>query len=372
MVDDHDPDLLKDHELFGRIWTRDEIHAKRRVRVIPDEEPIGYPDGAVMDRKAKWVFWLPDNWTQAISTTANGKQVKSFHNEHGRRFWHKPVIEKYLGYTLPSVDPEDSKDNKHIKDPTLVPSWPSEDWLPHDWRIVLRQLPSTKHPCYVPPDQNEGFFYHRKDVEKYLIDGFPLPSPFGSSKTMTSISDGAKKRKTHHGRPVATVSQEDYEAAAWLGVARIPSLSADVDKFIKKSSFPSGKAVAEQCQKIGKALLGRGFSDDSDLIVLFLRKGAPSHKLAQWISGCYVRKPAKFGKRPCYQFVTLSDTAASGIICRPLYIFWNDPSKRWKVAEHLSEERGGYATCAADADLPPTDSKKFPWQVIKPEKLGLG
>ena len=67
---------------------------------------------------------------------------------------------KSPGYELEERPPKEEKaedddttTKKYVTDDDVFPRWPG-DWLPRDWRLGFRELPSGLHRIHVPPNQD--------------------------------------------------------------------------------------------------------------------------------------------------------------------------------------------------------------------------
>lgn len=174
-----------DPELFSRMFTYEETlqceacDSVRGVEAItrPNPPNIVWPSNTVPSQ-GNVAFWLPDGWGQGMKTTTGGKQLLCYISPPplSKRMFHKAEIEKFLGFKLPtrpSAEREQPGENKKSLH-SSVPSWPVDDWLPRDWRIAWRKLPSTLHKIFIPPGQEVGFLFHRSCVASYLTEGKTL------------------------------------------------------------------------------------------------------------------------------------------------------------------------------------------------------
>eukprot|EP00929_Paragymnodinium_shiwhaense_P095536 TRINITY_DN5671_c1_g1_i2.p1 TRINITY_DN5671_c1_g1~~TRINITY_DN5671_c1_g1_i2.p1 ORF type:complete len:642 (-),score=80.82 TRINITY_DN5671_c1_g1_i2:110-2035(-) len=358
-------DMLKHHPLFGRIFTRSEAIQKTMPRVPEDfVEPDCWPERTRADRTATALLsaWLPEGWFPAIGTTVNGKEVKCFVSITGKRYWHKPDLAKHLGVTFPPTRSGKQEEETNVKDPNLLPPWPKEDWLPHDWLLVYRRLggvaddASTNrlHKCFVDPEAT-GFFYHRENVETYLANGYPPPTPFEESRLQSQV-----KTKIKHNEKIVTSS--DYEEAKWLAVTRLPSLTSDAQQAFKGyGKLNAVDRLVRDGKDVSAWLLKRGFEEQTDMVAIFCQnKKAPDHKLFDWISGWYYRKTT-FGERPCYMGIGVN-TATKNMFCKGTYLFWSEPHGCWKAAAAINDNRAGLVKCSEDVKLP-SDAKKA-WQIV--------
>jgi len=202
-----------DPSLFGKVYSyEDLLHVQRPGRAAKPhttlkERPANWPANVEVDTVSRWAFWLPEGWAQGINTTVSGKTLKCYMTPEGKRFFHKKDIEKFIGRVLPSWEPPQPKEGqekavKSVSDPDAIPHWPEEGWLPKEWFLAFRQLPSGLHRIYIPPGQREGFCYHRSTVMEYLSGENPRLSPFGTSMAMAedsanAASTGARAAKRH-------------------------------------------------------------------------------------------------------------------------------------------------------------------------------
>lgn len=65
-----------------------------------------------------------------------------------------------------------------------------EKWLPRDWSICFRQLPTGLHRCYLPPGETDAFLWHRACVEEWLVGNKQQLSKMGSSNAEPGMQDG--------------------------------------------------------------------------------------------------------------------------------------------------------------------------------------
>jgi len=199
----------EERDLFSRLYTYEEVQARqRKEKEKPNEKPAHWPDDTVPD-PAKWSFWLPDGWGQGLKTTISGKTLRCYIGPPpvGKRFFHKPDIEKYIGYALEKKElPKEDEQGKKVVGSVhdSVPPWPKEsDWLPKDWKIGWRHLPTKLHRIYVPPGHDEGFLWHRSEVDEYLAGTRTTLTPIKSSKKMVEISAKAAAAGTKNA-PLST------------------------------------------------------------------------------------------------------------------------------------------------------------------------
>eukprot|EP00927_Polykrikos_kofoidii_P002987 TRINITY_DN11188_c0_g1_i1.p1 TRINITY_DN11188_c0_g1~~TRINITY_DN11188_c0_g1_i1.p1 ORF type:complete len:415 (-),score=69.67 TRINITY_DN11188_c0_g1_i1:169-1413(-) len=378
--------------LFGKIWTYDElltVDRPTRAKNHNVERPSNWPADTVVDT-GKWVFWLPEGWMQGVRTSAAGKTLKCYFNPEGKRFWHRRDIEKALGYALPSVEPAPVKDDgsarvKLVTDPDAIPHWPEDDWLPKDWRIGFRQLPSGLHRIHVPPNQEEGFCYHRASVLEYLSGANTKLSLFGSSKRMADISAQAaenpethrkerhkhkhkhKHKHTKHKEPPLKIARlEDYETCGVLTVMKVP-LDEDATAKLKDAGAPASNDVAVEAKEIHALLMNRGFEEDTELVAVIKRTGEDGpndvNGLADRLTGIYYARPDEPGERPVYQKVKKANISG-GLRCEGLYIYFSDQWSRWKIGV-FDDRKASYAFCVDDS-LKPTEVDQK-WMLLRPE-----
>eukprot|EP00929_Paragymnodinium_shiwhaense_P096047 TRINITY_DN5748_c0_g1_i1.p1 TRINITY_DN5748_c0_g1~~TRINITY_DN5748_c0_g1_i1.p1 ORF type:complete len:373 (+),score=48.22 TRINITY_DN5748_c0_g1_i1:163-1281(+) len=368
---DNDPDMLKDHPLFGRVWNYEELKEREdaRRRPMPETKPDHWPDDTDLDRGGEWVSWLPEGWLQGIRTQqASGKTLKCYFTPEGKRFWHKTKVEEYLGYKLDVALKKEAM-ARDVKDPGCIPSWP--EWLPEDWRVVCRQVQDHPHKCFIPPGQNEGFLFSKELVLKYLDrPGAITVTSFAESQTAQERGQIPKRRRKH-GVDIVTVAAEDYEEVKWLGAAALPSAVVDgkeIANALKDAKCPTNPALTKEIVQIRRKLGERGFGDYVDMQFIFLRKDKQrsTHKLFDWISGLYYRR-GDFNDRPFYQLAALSPEMALGICCRNVHLFWCQNRTCWKIAARVDDETAGFATLLEDVPLP--SAAHGSWSVLNTDKL---
>lgn len=380
--------------LFGKIWTWEELQtverpkwrgvkAKRHLET-PDE----WPKDTVIDNVGGWVFWLPEGWKQGIRTSAAGKLLKCYFNPAHKRFWHKKDIEKFLGVTLESKEPvvkevdadgESKTRTKYVTDEGSIPPWPEdeEDWLPKDWRICYRQLPSGLHKIYIPPGQDKGFCFHRSTVMEYFASGGNITlTPLEGSRQMTQIIQAAtekgssrvgpdgqpkkKQKKIRHVEGVRCAAPADFSPCTGLALAALPPDDADRHQGAAAADPPT--ELKERAVEARSRLVARGFSSSTRLLGVFRRPGDDAaHKLLDSVQGVYFQIPRAFGDRPCYQQVLLAPSG-DGVHCSGRYIFWNTSRTCWQMG-HLNEAKAGFACCDDDCPDPAASSK--PWVLLK-------
>eukprot|EP00929_Paragymnodinium_shiwhaense_P095534 TRINITY_DN5671_c0_g1_i3.p1 TRINITY_DN5671_c0_g1~~TRINITY_DN5671_c0_g1_i3.p1 ORF type:complete len:540 (-),score=63.47 TRINITY_DN5671_c0_g1_i3:256-1875(-) len=349
--------MLKDHPIFGRIFTYSEVLQKASPRVPEDfVEPDCWPPNTRADRSATALqcAWLPEDWFPAWGTTARGNDIKCFISIEGKRFWHKPKLVEYLGIA-PSSAKSRKEDNGNVKDPSLWPSWPRDNWLPQDWLLVYRQRgASGLHKCFVDPKVS-GFFYQRADVEAYLATGHPQPTSFSESFLQS-------EKKTHRQHRDRIVKSSDYEEATWLAVTRLPSLTSDVQQALKSyGKLATMGRLVKSGKEISAWLLQRGFAEQTDMVAIFCNtKKTPDHVLIDWVSGWYYCRTT-FGDRPCYMGIDV-DPETNNVFCKGIYVFWCAPHGCWKAAATIDDERAGLVKCSQDVKLP-SDATEA-WQIV--------
>mmetsp|Transcript_70936 Transcript_70936/g.140774 ORF Transcript_70936/g.140774 Transcript_70936/m.140774 type:complete len:944 (-) Transcript_70936:28-2859(-) len=189
--------------LVGRLWTHDEItkhFAKIPTTTSVDKSktPAHWPTAVKID-PGKWVHWLPDNWGQGIKTTASGKELKCFVTPHGKLFYHKMDIEKFLGQPLPKENPEAARPKSQTVEEALdsqVPRWPEQ--LPRDWRVAWRRLAGgTVHKIFIPPQQldKEIFMWNLKDVESFLAGNTNKGTPLNGYQRSLKVREACRQAK---------------------------------------------------------------------------------------------------------------------------------------------------------------------------------
>jgi len=346
---------------------------KPKNRDFAEWPPNVVPDGAT------WVFWLPEGWGQGWKTTSGGKQLKCYIKPGGKLYYHKADIEKALGVKLASKEVVDDVVGPNANVETAVPSWPGLEWLPKDWRIAFRQLPSRLHRIYIPPDQEEGFCYHRSDVERYLAGERGKLSAIGSSKPMAQICE--------------IVAARIGEAPSAFSVVS-PSKSGRSpggDRRPKRPRLDSGPCAVDQigwaaCSQQAEAQLAlsrfrplleaRGFSfggssaglqaqgvvPNSALVALYGLRG--DHRYASRVNGVYVEMAALPGEPPYYQKVIFAAGSVEGLGCDGVYIVWDVARGQWCVASQPTDEAPRFAYCEGLEEVP-----SFAEQARLPEVL---
>eukprot|EP00927_Polykrikos_kofoidii_P060016 TRINITY_DN55098_c0_g1_i1.p1 TRINITY_DN55098_c0_g1~~TRINITY_DN55098_c0_g1_i1.p1 ORF type:complete len:755 (-),score=156.71 TRINITY_DN55098_c0_g1_i1:63-2267(-) len=361
-------------DLFGRMYTYQELLSiqppeKERKQM---ERPAHWPADTEVD-PGKWVAWLPEGWSQGIKTTSTGNRLKVYMTPEGKRFFHKVAIEQALGRKLASKEapPEDEpKECPSVHE--AIPKWPEGDWLPKDWRLAFRKLPSRLHRIFIPPNQEEGFLYHRTDVEMYLAGNKTSVSLFGTSMPMAEISANAAsgdpslkksrhKKKHHHHRhrskssgPQAKVVEEtDFAEDCSLVVVPLPAGSAE-EKDLSKCLVAVGaldvEVFAERARQVREALLKRQFDPQTSLVAVLTRGGAdigsPSQVLRHLV-GLYYERSDAYGGRPCYQQVRPSTRGHGDLACGRFHLFWSERRSCWKIGV-LDDGMAGFARCSDD------------------------
>jgi len=87
---------------------------------------------------------------------------KCFISPEAKTFFHKKDIKTRLDLMLvPEREPKKDNARAVVSVHDSIPTWPVQDWLPRDWRIAFRQLPSGVHKVFIPPGQEEGLCYCR-------------------------------------------------------------------------------------------------------------------------------------------------------------------------------------------------------------------
>lgn len=365
--------------LFGKVWTYDELMNNETTRYGRPKKhtkdlktPANWPSDTVVDTDSKWVFWLPEGWMQGIRTSNAGKLLKCYFTPEGKRYWHKKDVQSKVNYPLPTTDPSEKEESegpriRYVTDEDSIPAWPEEngvEWLPQDWRLVFRQLPSGLHKCYVPPGQDAGFCYHKAIVAEFLAGNTGKLSLFGGSRPMAEVVKQAvesgnsrfadagefstKKRKTIHGDREISVANQDFEEETFV-IRPVPNgpMSGDL------------ASVAKTAPEIRKVLEKRGFKDVS-LICVY--RPAPSKlKVLSLAYGIYFRMPpASSGEKPYWQMVRLKGDGK--LVCRGCYLHWNPEGKRWQLGA-MSPNKAGFAWIAEESFAPA--DKKTTWKVLK-------
>jgi len=187
--------------LVGRLWSYNEImdytpKIPKTQNVDKSETPSHWSNGVKID-PGKWVYWLPADWKQGIKTTASGKEFKCYVTPHGKLYYHKADIEKFLGQSLPKDIPEARQVRPQTSDEALdsqVPRWPEQ--LSKDWRLALRRLAGgTVHKIFIPPQQPEIFMWHLKDVESFLAGNTNKGTPLYGYSRSENVHEALRRGK---------------------------------------------------------------------------------------------------------------------------------------------------------------------------------
>lgn len=362
--------------LFTQLWTHDELkNVVRRGKSKKNQHddfvrPDNWPPDTEPER-GTWVFWLPDGWAQGIRTQAkSGKQLGCYMNPDGKRFWHKKDIEKFLGRELPKMErppePEDGEKTKvtrYVTDPDAIPHWPDdedEDWLPKDFKIAYRQLPSGLHRIYVPPGyENEGFLYHRATVMSWLAGETTTVSPFNTSKPIHGAASEElwatpKKVKLMDKRGTKQVL-DDFLVCDGM---RVVLLEGPLDSYAASlraavndaSGAPDIDVIAGDAQRLSKLLETRGFEGPVLACVFF---EAP-HPRAEQLSGFYYRQTGgMWNDQPIYRGFRLEPKLITGVACSATVFSWSTgcaAEGRWKLG-NLAEGLAGCLALSASADI---------------------
>jgi len=202
----------------------------------------------------------------------------------------------------------------------------------------------------------------------------PLPLPSSSSsassagkgRTLIFLSDSegedeaeredAEEDEGGESTEATTVTHQDYEAANFQAIV--------VSNFDALSSKRMPRASREAGQRIIDALLQRRFERKTELILIILRKdgsGRPSGRVADLVTGWYMKKPSQFGGRSWYQYVAPSKSCV-GVSCRATYLFWCEPTSCWKIGPALDNLRARWARASCL-------SGRAAWTSFKEENL---
>mmetsp|Transcript_54074 Transcript_54074/g.152008 ORF Transcript_54074/g.152008 Transcript_54074/m.152008 type:complete len:401 (+) Transcript_54074:151-1353(+) len=366
--------------IFGKVYTYDELltvvrptrpaaQTKAAIERHSMPRPDNWPSDTEVDRTSSWVFWLPEGWLQGIRTNPkSGLTLKCYFSPEGKRFWHKKDIEKHLGRQLPKVEIKEKAEEaapkayspgrmRFVTDPDAIPSWPDDsDWLPKDWKVAYRQLPSGLHKCYIPPGVDDGFLYHKDTVLKWLRGEKPTLSPMKNSRPMSEIMKESAERHgretTGELRPKAKrlryAVDVDYKASSSLAVVRLPADAAESASTLRDAGAQSSQETAESAQEIHSLLLARGFEQPTLLAVA--RRDAEASAVLDAAFGIYFEAPAPFVGRPCYQRVRV--VAPSRLVCSGMYLRWNERRQRWQFGALDGERDGVVISTSPDCATP--------------------
>lgn len=324
-----------EHDLFSKVYTFEDVHVPKRLG-LPSYSH--FPSSVKPDDPGKWVFWLPDGWGQGVKTTAGGKALKCYVNPEGKMYYHKPDIEKSLGYKLEAKekDVSASKGNPdNIR--TAVPSWPAGGWLPTTWRIAFRRLPGQLHRIHIPPGQNEGFLYHRSCVESYIKGEKTQLAAFGSSRPQALISeekDGGAPRTTavkrkSSGNDAVMGARADRDAK--LSRPPVPTRAVAQDGW---AACQTAEQAKEALARFAKLLATRGFAEGTELVGLH---GAAVSDAK--VRGVYFRMNLDPNFPASYQKLVHAGASTARVGCDGVYITWDGGRKRWCIARSLQLDR---------------------------------
>mmetsp|Transcript_73160 Transcript_73160/g.164356 ORF Transcript_73160/g.164356 Transcript_73160/m.164356 type:complete len:400 (-) Transcript_73160:181-1380(-) len=357
----------EERDLFSRLYTYEEVQARqRKEKEKPNEKPAHWPDDTVPD-PAKWSFWLPDGWGQGLKTTISGKTLRCYIGPPpvGKRFFHKPDIEKYIGYALEKKElPKEDEQGKKVVGSVhdSVPPWPKEsDWLPKDWKIGWRHLPTKLHRIYVPPGHDEGFLWHRSEVDEYLAGTRTTLTPIKSSKKMVEISAKAAAAGTQKKRKIVT---DDYEECAALHVLCLPVESDESASKFKAAGVLDAQALCREGAEIRELLVSRKFPRETELLVVTAQeqKTPSDAQLAfKRLQGWYHAMEISLGGRPVYQKVMQVPVCGCGVACGGEYIFWSEGQKCWRIGD-VDEATSCLAFCKDSQ--PRVTEVRDPWRLL--------
>jgi len=382
--------------LFTKLWTYEELMTverpgglgRRAKNLERPPRPDWFPADTEVD-KASWVYWLPEGWIQGLRTqVASGKTLKCYmspeeqraeHPALGKRYWHRKDLERALlaaglelgpqqEKILPKVADGEAPRVKYVTDPDTIPSWPTdeEEWLPKDWSLVYRQLPSGPHKCYVPPNQEDGFYFHRKNVEGILKGEYTSLSLFGNSRPQLSISkDGRPPRKKGYRKfekkTITKEAIEDDYVAASLVVVDLP-MSHDEDeitKVLKAAACANADGLASDCVMVRDALKKRQFNQAMTILAVFFKDATEADtKCARYLSGIYYEVAEELNGHAYYQKVQPVDLGVCGKRC---WMYWSFKMSEWRIGT-LGEQHHGLARC--DVDKPATQLGGSTWKFL--------
>jgi len=348
--------------------------SSRKAGGLPNRRlktPKEWPSDTKID-PGRWVFWLPEGWKQAKRTQEeSGKVLTCYFNEENKRFWHKRDIEKFLGYELEErpakeekAEDDDTTTKKYVTDDDVFPRWPG-DWLPRDWRLGFRELPSGLHRIHVPPNQEEGFCYHRAGVLEYIQTGRKLSS-FGTSLPAeekwghVEIKKRKHKRDGWPGRQYKFAKADDYLEVKTFRVLKLP-LSEEEENNLWMETLADFQEIQEQLRE-------RGFEDPTFLLTTLTnskqsKEPVPGQKIVERMCSLWYCRPDDFCEKQCYQRVFLKEEqigSKKDLICSDTHIFWSPQYNCWKIGR-LNEDMAGYLRC--------DDPAQFPWETKKDWKV---
>lgn len=362
MDDPAGADVEDDGSLFSRLYTYEEVMKLRPEDSVPKLRNYDHwPPGATPD-SGKWVFWLPPGWGQGTKITSGGKPLKCYISPDGKMYYHKTDIEKSLGRKLATKDKEDdggflNTANIH----KIVPPWPNDDWLPKDWRIAYRKLPGRLHRVFVPPGQDEGFCYHKSNVEKFIAGQGQLSS-FGNSKPMAEISlnaaggdvEGLNKRKQFpvlmNPNPATRVKLSHFgRSVPQQGWAACDSAAS------MKHAFHFFRPL----------MRNRGFPVDTELVGIY-GQADPGLQYASRIKGVYFKMPFEIDGHFSYQKLVRAAESAEGFGCDGIFIVWDAAARRWGLSTAPDRRGARFGYCEDRQSIPrlaPVTGVAYPWHV---------
>jgi len=376
--------------MFTKRFTYQELQTIERPskKRKNEHEDFKRPDNWPRDTQPEpgsWVYWLPEGWAQGIRTQEmSGMKLSCYMNPDGKRFWHRKDIEKFLGRQLPKQEPPSKKDSEHavvrvryVTDPDAIPNWPDdeEEWLPKDWTIGFRQLPSGLHRIYIPPGlEDEGFLYHRSTVMEWLAGMEVKVSPWGTSKSMAAISEAAvekrqqenveaatgKKGKRRRQEQAPSYKLEDFKDQVEM---RVVVLEGPADGYAgalrevlnSARGAPNVDSLASDAGKIGGILVERGFQS-VNLVYVFIEqdKEQEPQPLAMLLSGFFYQQPGStWNKQPFYRGIRLTSQGWYCVDCNGIFFSWSTTcgkTGRWKLG-HLEDGLAGTLALSAEASM---------------------
>mmetsp|Transcript_6014 Transcript_6014/g.13272 ORF Transcript_6014/g.13272 Transcript_6014/m.13272 type:complete len:419 (+) Transcript_6014:2-1258(+) len=371
-----------EYDMFSRIYTYDDIiEAKRERGIIKDvmKKPDHWPADTRPD-PGKWIFWLPEGWGQGLKTTNTGKEMKCFIGPppDAKRYFHKPMVEQYIGYKLPEKPPpERAEDGAKKATPVrdihkAIPSWTEEEleegsglMLPRDWMLAWRRLPTNLHKIWIPPGhQDKGFLYHRHEVVQWLRGTRTKVYPFEGSRTQKQIGATAKepgkhKRKRHH-MSEAEAALADGETFA-VRKRRCENLAAKEDSWAQPTSEDEAKSAFRKYRDL---LFSRGFTKGA--IEFAFLQVQDTHTYAEQLQGIYYKLLSVDKGTNAYQKLHCT---ADALTCDRVYL-WQRPKEPWQICTMLKENAPRYAYCKAETQAPLSELQSQAWMVRDSEQTG--
>eukprot|EP00929_Paragymnodinium_shiwhaense_P021323 TRINITY_DN13938_c0_g1_i1.p1 TRINITY_DN13938_c0_g1~~TRINITY_DN13938_c0_g1_i1.p1 ORF type:complete len:381 (+),score=100.21 TRINITY_DN13938_c0_g1_i1:62-1204(+) len=256
-----------------------------------------------------------------------------------------------------------------------LPGWRGESKLLESCGQISAQ--------YVAP--NGQIFKLVKDIEaKFAMDiekGRPVPDfaaarasctdEFGRAVNTARLnvlaadqitkSDLGRKRRRY-------LSSADYAENPALKIVKLEpkltqkTVSSDLDTFgMAKAEV---KAFVDNCAKLRKELVLKGFEEDIDLVYVARAAGATSsRKTLDALRGVYYRRPGECHDKAYYQRVELT---GGRLWCTGMHISWSSNMECWKIGSLVL---AGIAICKSPTEQPYEVDKNWSIYELKAEAI---